>query len=186
MQIAVPAQWANASPLSATLRVPTSAVLNHLEHFAGANYSFDWTLNTRDHSVIYKANSKFRSDPYTGALSAIDYLLCRTGPTVEDRHSNLVLAWGDWEVSGSGDLLCRPGVQRSGIQDFVSKVLASENRSRKNLLSFDYASLRPSEISRYYMQVRFGTSFTKPKEIRIYSHFADVILFHDGALWRDG
>lgn len=40
-------------------------------------------------------------------------------------------------------------------------------------------------IPRYYMQARYGCTFTKPKEVRIYCYFADAILFRDGALWRE-
>ncbi len=42
-----------------------------------------------------------------------------------------------------------------------------------------------SEIPRYYMQVRYGSMFSKVKHIRVFSYFADAILFPDGALWRD-
>ena len=41
------------------------------------------------------------------------------------------------------------------------------------------------EIPRYYMQVRYGSTFSKVKHIRVFSYFADAILFPDGALWRD-
>ena len=36
------------------------------------------------------------------------------------------------------------------------------------------------------MQVRYGSTYSKVKHIRVYSYFSDAILFPDGALWRDG
>lgn len=36
------------------------------------------------------------------------------------------------------------------------------------------------------MQVNHGCKFTKKKELRVYSIFADAILFKDGCLWKDG
>jgi len=42
------------------------------------------------------------------------------------------------------------------------------------------------EIPRYFMQVRYGSTYSKAKHIRVFSYFADAILFPDGSLWRDG
>lgn len=72
--------------------------------------------------------------------------------------------------------------EKSTIHDFVNAVKASE---AKNLLGKNYDQIPDYEISRYYMQVRYGSMFSKVKHIRVFSYFADAILFPDGALWRD-
>jgi hypothetical protein len=71
---------------------------------------------------------------------------------------------------------------KSTIHDFVNAVKASES---KNLLTKNYKDIPSAEIPRYYMQVRYGSAFSKVKHIRVFSYFADAILFPDGALWRD-
>ena len=48
-----------------------------------------------------------------------------------------------------------------------------------------YDELRNMEIPRYLMQVRYGSTYSKVKHIRVYSYFSDAILFPDGSLWRD-
>ena len=68
------------------------------------------------------------------------------------------------------------------VEDFINSVKGSE---RKNVLTKNYDQIKNSEISRYYMQVRYGSTYSKVKHIRIYAYFADVILFPDGAFWRD-
>ena len=68
------------------------------------------------------------------------------------------------------------------IHDFVNAVKASE---AKNLLTKNYIDMSNYEIPRYYMQVRYGSTYSKVKHIRVYSYFADAIIFPDGALWRD-
>ena len=71
---------------------------------------------------------------------------------------------------------------KSTVQQFVDAVKASET---KNLLTKNYEDLKSYQVARYYMQVRYGSSFSKVKHIRVFSYFADAILFPDGALWRD-
>ena len=72
---------------------------------------------------------------------------------------------------------------KSSIELFINDVQAC---TKKDILSKDYTDLKNDEIPRYYMQVRYGTTFSKSKHIRVYSYFADCIIFKDGALWRDG
>jgi hypothetical protein len=114
-------------------------------------------------------------------LAAIDYLICREGKTFEERVYNLVLAWGDFTIDDEHETFQLESNQ-STIHDFVNAVQASET---KNLLSKNYDDIRNYEIPRYYMQVRYGSMFSKSKPIRVFSYFADAILFPDGALWRD-
>lgn len=171
----------NMSPLSATQKIPTDYLINHLSKYVNDTYKIGELLRSREETIIYKIDAKFRGDPYPGALAAIDYLLCREGKTFEERKYNLVLAWGNFSVDTENETLNLES-EKSTIHDFVNAVKASE---AKNLLAKDYNQIPDYEISRYYMQVRYGSMFSKVKHIRIFSYFADAILFHDGALWRD-
>lgn len=171
----------NMSPLTATVKVPTEYLLNYLSHYESANYSIGELLRSRQETIIYKIDAAFRGDPYPGALAAIDYLLCREGKTFEERKYNLIMAWGNLVVNEDGETL-ELASNKSTIHDFINAVKASEN---KNLLSKDFDEISNSEIPRYYMQVRYGSTFSKVKHIRVFSYFADAILFPDGSLWRD-
>lgn len=171
----------NMSPLSATIKIPTQYLLNYLSQFENANYSIGELLRSRDETIIYKVNAAFRGDPYPGALAAIDYLICREGKSFEERRYNLILAWSDVNVDDVNQTISLPGT-KGKVDDFVKAVQASEN---KNILSKDYADIANHEIPRYYMQVRYGSTYSKVKHIRVFSYFADAILFPDGALWRD-
>jgi hypothetical protein len=171
----------NMSPLSATIKVPTDYLLNHLSQFENAKYSIGELLKSREETIIYKVNASFRGDPYPGALAAIDYLLCREGKSFEERKYNLVLAWSDILVDDKKKTITLPGT-KGKVDDFVKAVQASEN---KNILSKDYKNIANHEIPRYYMQVRYGSTYSKVKHIRVFSYFADAILFPDGAFWRD-
>lgn len=171
----------NTSPLSATLKVPTQYVLNYLKTYENSQYQIGELLKSRDETIIYKVDAKFRGDPYPGALAAIDYLLCREGKSFEERKYNLVMVWGNLTLDTVNETLNITST-KSTISDFVTSVQASEN---KNILSKEYSQLSNQEIPRYYMQVRYGSTYSKVKHIRVYSYFADAILFPDGALWRD-
>jgi hypothetical protein len=171
----------NMSPLTATVKVPTEYLLNHLAKYEKGTYKIGELLRSREETIIYKIDAGFRGDPYPGALAAIDYLLCREGRTFEERKFNLVIAWGNLTIDDDGESLSLVSI-KSTVNDFVSAVRASE---KKNLLSKKYSQIPCSEIPRYYMQVRYGSTFSKVKHIRVFSYFADAILFPDGALWRD-
>lgn len=169
------------SPLTATVKIPTKYLLNFLSKYETSNYKIGELLRSRKETILYKVNAKFRGDPYPGALAAIDYLLCREGKTFEERKYNLVLVWGNVELDKRENIFNIKG-GKGTIYDFFRDVQASE---KKNLLSKNYDELKSSEIPRYYMQVRYGSTFSKVKHIRVYSYFADAILFFNGALWRD-
>jgi hypothetical protein len=173
----------NSSPLTSTIKVPTQYLLNYLSPHQTGGYQIGELLRSRDETIIYKINAKFRGDPYPGALAAIDYLLCREGKTFEEREYNLVLAWGDLQEDTQNSSLKLTTISnKSTINDFIDSVKSSEN---KNILGKDYNQIANHEIPRYYMQVRYGSTYSKVKHIRVYSYFADAILFPDGALWRD-
>lgn len=171
----------NMSPLTATIKVSTDYLLNYLSKHESSKYKIGELLRSRKETIIYKVDAKFRGDPYPGALAAIDYLLCREGKTFEDREYNLVMAWSDVEIDKPNKTIILKGT-KGKIKDFISDVKSSES---KNLLTKTYAQLKNSEIPRYYMQVRYGSMFSKVKHIRVFSYFADAILFTDGSLWRD-
>lgn len=169
----------NMSPLSATIKIPTVYLLNYLEC---KNYSVGELLRSREETVLYKVNAKFRGDPYPGALAAIDYLCCREGVSFEERKYNLVLVWSDVEIDDAAETIKLIG-SKGKIDDFIHAVQKSEG---KNILNKEYDELkRKGEIPRYYMQVRYGSTYSKVKHIRVFSYFADAILFPDGSLWRD-
>ncbi len=171
----------NMSPLSATVKIPTDYLLNYLLRLENAKYSIGELLRSRKETIIYKVNAAFRGDPYPGALAAIDYLLCREGKSFEERKYNLVLAFSNVEVDEINKTILLPGT-KGKVNDFVIAVQKSE---RKNILSKSYSEIANHEIPRYYMQVRYGSTYSKVKHIRVFSYFADAILFPDGALWRD-
>ncbi len=169
------------SPITATIRVQTSKVLNFLSRFS-ANEGADISelLSSREETIIYQCNAKFRGDPYAGTLAAIDYLLCRCGKTYEERECNLVLCFG--QVEEQEDTVNVVSTKCT-VDDFIQTVRRSGS---KNLLTTaSYADIRPQDIGRYYMQVRYGSTYSKVKHIRVFSYFADAIIFSDGALWRE-
>lgn len=169
------------SPMTSTRRVLTSELLKHLSVYCKGSYRIGNLLRSREETIIYSVNAKYRGDPYPGSLAAIDYIGCRQGKTFEERKYNLVLAWGEYtEHPQKGFLLSG---KKSTVNDFIREVKASENR---NILGRRFSSLSSWEIPRYYMQVRYGSTFSKNKQVRIYAYFADAMLFPDGALWRDG
>lgn len=171
------------SPLSAVTIVPTQYLLNYLSQYEDAHYSIGDLLRQRENTTLYQVNARFRGDPYPGALAAIDYLVCRNGKTFEDRQNNLIIVFGKISVDGENQTIQIVNEKGSTISDFFASVKNAENH---NLLTREYTSLRNFEIPRYFMQVRYGSTYSKAKHIRVFSYFADAVLFPDGSLWRDG
>jgi len=170
------------SPLSATITLDSRYLLKHLSQYENSEYKIGELLRNREETVFYKVNAKFRGDPYPGVLAAIDYLLCREGKTFEERRKNLVLVFGDLSINENTKTISISDNRGSTIKDFVDAV---KNSEQHNLLTRNYSELNNSEKPRYLMQVRYGSTYSKVKHIRIYSYFADAILFPDGSLWRD-
>lgn len=173
---------ARMSPLSAVIEVPTSYLMNYLSQFETDGYVIGDLLRNRDTTCLYQVNAGFRGDPYPGCLAAIDYLVCRQGVTFEDRRRNLVMVWGKVTVDDENKIVEIANEHGSTVTDFFSAVQGS---TRFNLLTKYYYELQNKEKPRYFMQVRYGSTYSKVKHIRVYSYFADAILFPDGALWRD-
>ena len=171
------------SPLTAVKTIPTQYLINYLSKHETDGYMLGELLKSRETTALYQVNAEFRGDPYPGCLAAIDYLTCRQGLTFEDRRYNLVMVWGRVEVDHANKTVIIHDNNKSTIRDFFNDV---KSCSRNNLLIKDYADLDNKEIPRYFMQVRYGSTYSKVKHIRVYSYFADAILFPDGSLWRDG
>lgn len=172
------------SPLTSTTTVPTELVVDYLER-EDPNCTPE-LLERRDETVIYAANAKIRGDPYPGALAAIDYLETRIGDSYRDRDKNLVFCWGNVDVDDGELSVSARNEEGSSVEAFIDEVNKVVDVNRRLLLGKDYSELRDHEIPRYYMQVRHGTRYTQRKLVRCYAYFADAILFHDGALWREG
>lgn len=170
------------SPISATYKIKSAELLSYLSRYETATYSIGELLRSRKETVIYQVNAKFRGDPYPGALAALDYMLTRIGKTYEDREYNLVLAFGKIEFDSNNRFIDVKG--KSSIDEFMGTV--SKCIEKSLLAKNKYKELMAEEVPRYYMQARYGSTFSKAKHIRVYSYFADAILFRDGALWRDG
>lgn len=170
------------SPLSAVLEIPTRYLLHYLAGYETGGYHLGELLRARENTSIYQVNAGFRGDPYPGCLAAIDYLACRQGLTFEDRRNNLVMLWGRVTVDDANETIAIANEHGSSIADFFESVKGS---ARHNLLTKDFCELAHKDIPRYFMQVRYGSSYSKVKHIRVYSYFADAILFPDGSLWRD-
>ena len=174
------------SPITATITIDTRYLLNHIRRYTKTESEL---LASREKTVIYQVNASFRGDPYPGALSALDYLLCREGKSFEERKHNLVLCWGTLKLNQQKknfDVINKqyPKVKAiASVNDFVDEV---QKCGAKNLLNLNYNEIKKKSIPRYYMQVRYGSMYSKNKHIRVYSYFADAILFYDGALWREG
>ncbi len=172
------------SPISATYEIDTELLIDYLRKFNPAcNPDF---LKRKAKTVLYQVDAGIRGDPYPGALAALDYLLCRVGHSFEDRDKNLVLVWGKAGVEEDQLRITASKPRESSVEKFMEKIRVIGKDRNKSLLDRKFTQLRPEEIPRYYLHVRYGSMFTKTKEIRCYSYFADAILFHDGALWREG
>ncbi len=175
----------NWSPLTSSITLETEYLLNYLSQNDTKSYSVrkGELLSKRKQTIFYYVDAKFRKqgDPYTGCLAAIDYIKCRLGKSFEERDTNLVMVWGRVEVDEINKTISINS-EKCSINDFISK---AEYGERKSLLLKGFNNLKTEDIPRYYMQVRYGSTYSKSKVIRILSYFADAILFVDGSLWRD-
>ncbi len=171
------------SPLSAVTLLPTDFLLRYLERYEDASYRIGDLLRQRKHTALYQVNARFRGDPYPGALAAIDYLICREGKTFEERQKNLVLVFGKIVVDPAHGTIAIVDEHGSSISDYFKTV---QNTETHNLLTLSYHELKNHQIPRHFMQTRYGSTYSKSKHIRVFSYFADAILFPDGSLWRDG
>lgn len=172
----------NMSPATNAINVPTSYIINYLSKYEGKGYRIGDLLRQREESIIYQVNSTFRGDPYAGSLSAIDCLMCRNGSTFEDRERNLILAFGKIKKDDKNQTITIESSNHVSVNDMFKDV---QNSSTYNLLIKNYSDLKNYQIPRYFMQVRYGSIYSKNKHVRVFSHLSDAIIFEDGSLWRD-
>ena len=176
------------SPHTATMEVPTSSLLKFIKKYVSEDYEIGELLSSREQTIIYQINpTEVRADPYAGVLSSLDYLITRIGEKTEDRSKNLVLAWfkAGYDEEKNEILVDNAHVS---INEFMSLVynVRSPNKCLLAYDNFDDLSSNENNISRYFMQLNHSCRFTKRKDFRIYSVFADAILFKDGCFWKDG
>ena len=171
------------SPNTSTVTVPTKYLINYLKAHNYEESQYESLLKQREETVIYTLGTKgFRADPYAGCLTAIDFMQCRAGSryTFEERNKNLVVAFGKVVSDAANEIIDINGSM--SVERFCKDVRSSEKR---NLLKNKYSDLKEGQVPRYYMQVRYGSMFSKNKAVRMFSYYADAILFKDGALWRE-
>ena len=94
----------------------------------------------------------------------------------------MILAFGKVNIDPTDGTISVVDENGSTIDDFFKDVKSCANH---NLLTRNYRDLKSADIPRYMMQVRYGSTYSKVKHIRVYSYFSDAIFFPDGALWRD-
>lgn len=173
---------------NSSIIVPTEYLINYLKKYETSTYKIGSFLgpDSRAETVILFTNAQYRKsgDPYVGELAALDFLKCREGKTYEDRKRNLVLSYAAVSKDDVNKTLVLDSSAKASVDDFCN--LVYENEMKNNLARCkEYASLVGEMIPRYYMQMRYGTVFSKNKSTRISAYFADAILFKDGAFWRD-
>ncbi len=174
------------SPISSTITVPSKSVIDYFSKVKEGipdGYFQNTIWENRETTIIYAVNSKFRGDPYPGCLAALDYMLTRKGKTYEDRNYNLVIAWGDVNYDSSTKELIISQKKEQSIETLFN--LVKKNDLKQDILTKKYSEIEFEQLPRYFMHLRFGSTFSKPKHIRVYSYFSDAILFSDGAVWRE-
>ncbi len=174
---------------NSSIIVPTKYLLNYLKQYETPTYKIGAFLgaDARPETVIMFTNAKYREsgDPYVGMLAALDFLKCREGKTYEDRKRNLVLSYAKVSVDEEKETLVIDTSAQASVDDFCRLVNKNEKENNLAIRVSTYASLIGEMIPRYYMQMRYGTIFSKNKSTRISAYFADAIIFKDGAFWRD-
>lgn len=174
---------------NSSIIVPTEYLINYLKKYETKTYKIGKFIgaDSRPETVIMFTNASFRKsgDPYVGELAALDFLKCREGKTYEDRKRNLVLSYAKVNIDEKNKTLLLDTSAKASIDDFCDMVNKNERNNNLAIRVKCYAGIIGEEIPRYYMQMRYGTVFSKNKSTRISAYFADAILFKDGAFWRD-
>ena len=124
----------------------------------------------RVNTLIFKPTGRMfdhAGDPYTGMISFFDYVYCRYGRNVEERHTNLVY------------MPLKDG-SKNIIDEFAP---AGYNRFYENNcpLSVDTVPTLEQQFSISH-HLQYGCVFTKKKPLRIYGYFSDMIFFQDSML----
>ena len=106
-------------------------------------------------------------DPYVGMLGSFDYAFCRWGPNIEDRKMNLIF------------------VPQNKDDAVFSKVFANAYNSFYNKKNSPFKKDNLAKIEDQFKvahHLQYGSTFTKNRPLKIYSHFCDLIVFKDGIL----
>lgn len=149
------------SPLTSCRTITTQELIQLIQKVTGEKPNLPDYVNQRDEVVIYEpATNIFRSDPYSGCLVAIDYLVCRNGDTVRHRHRNLAMHF--------------PNVSFKKMKKMFVRYYKEECPFNP----------RTGETDSYLtLHLRDGCRYTKQKELRIYCYIADVLAFKDAVLY---
>lgn len=149
------------SPLTSCVKVSTQDLIKLIQRITKTKPNLPDYVLQRNETVIYQPETNiFRSDPYTGSLVGIDYLVCRNGETVRHRHRNLVM--------------------------YFPKLKFRDMRSRFIRYYKEECPFNPKmkETDSYLtLHLRDGCRYTKQKELRIYCYIADVLAFKDAVLY---
>jgi len=149
------------SPLTSCRKIETSELVSLIEEVTGRRPNLPHYVSEREETIIYEPGTRqFRSDPYSGSLVGIDYLMCRRGETVRHRHRNLAMRFRNVSFAKMQEM-------------FV--------RYYRDRCPFNPGQV---EIDRYLtLHLKDGCRYTKQKELRIYCYIADLLIFRDAALY---
>lgn len=155
--------WTQWSPLTSCHVIETAILAQQLSLPLPALGDL---LASRPETVVYNVGTTtFRGDPYAGALVAIDYLMCRKGPSFENRYRNLAINF-----------------QNAGLEQLLQKSRLFYERD----CPLARAPSEGIDIPYLMLHLREGCKYTKQKELRVFCFFADIILFRNGLLHRYG
>jgi hypothetical protein len=128
-------------------------------------------LFARDRSLIFKPNGRLfekAGDPYCGMMAFFDYVFCRTGSGVEDRHTNLI--YMPLKHSRPRDISSHFAAK--GYHTFYKRDSAFRHKHVDKVA-------QQFQISH---ELQYGGVFTMIKPLRIYGYLADLIVFNDAML----
>jgi hypothetical protein len=158
----------DSGPPGSCKTIPTEELNDFIQSSTGLDISERFKhdpppeiLNTRKESFIFTTSvDRYRADPYTGLLPVLDYCYCRNGATIRDRYRNLIFHFSE--------------ISYNDVKSQCAKYHERDCPMRK-----DY-----KDVDRFLsLHLREGCRFTKPKELRIYFYFADVVVFKDAVLY---
>lgn len=123
-------------------------------------------ISNREYSLIFKPSGRMLAhagDPYVGMFSFFDYVFCRSGGHIEDRHTNLIY-------------LPLKEESRSIYSDFGGNGF---QKYWKEKCPFSKDKFSYKDQFKIAHALQYGCVFTKSKPLRIYSYLSDMIVFKD-------
>ena len=149
------------SPLTSCKKIATQDLVNLIQKVTKVKPNLPDYVVERSETMVYQPETNiFRSDPYTGSLVGIDYMVCRNGETVRHRHRNLVMYFPNLKFKDMRKMFIRYYKEECPFNP-------------KNKETDSYLTLH----------LRDGCRYTKQKELRIYCYVADALVFRDAALY---